>query len=98
MCSARGADVDVRAVGGEGDAVGGEDGVVDYGYGARLGVEAVGCCGELGENVGYVEEVAVLGVGEPDCAGEVDGEVIRAVEVVAEVVIEDGCGFVGVRV
>ena len=43
-------------------------------------------------------EPGVLGVGEPDCAGLVDEEVVDAVEVVAEVVVEEGDGFVGVGV
>lgn len=49
---ARVGDVDVLAVGGEGDAVGFFESVVDDGDGAGGRVEAVGGCGQLGRSVG----------------------------------------------
>jgi hypothetical protein len=91
-------DVDVLAVGREGDAVGLLEGIVDDGHGAGGGVEAVGGRGELGRSVGETVEPGVFGVGEPNGAGFVDEEVVDAVEVVAEVVVEEGDGFVGVGV
>lgn len=91
-------DVDVLAVGREGDAVGLLEGVVDDGDGAGGGVEAVGGWGQLGRGVGEAVEPGVFRVGEPDGAGFVDEEVVDAVEVVAEVVVEEGDGFVGVGV
>jgi len=95
---ARVGDVDVLAVGREGDAVGLLEGVVDDGDGAGGRVEAVGGCWELGCGVGEAVEPGVVWVGEPDGAGLVDEEVVDAVEVVAEVVVEEGYGFVGVGI
>ena len=91
-------DVDVFAVWREGDAVGLLQGVVDDGHGAGGGVKTVGCCWELWSGVCEAVKPRVFGVSEPDSAGFVDEEVVDAVEVVAEVVVEEGDGFVGVGV
>lgn len=91
-------DVDVLAVWREGDAVGLLESVVDDGHGAGDGIEAVGGWWELGRGVCEAIEPGVLRVCEPDCTGFVDEEVVDAVEVIAEVVVEESHGLVCVWV
>lgn len=96
---ARIADVESTAAGGEGDAVGLNDGVVDEEGGSCVGIEAVRSGGELRGGVGEGVEPRVLGVGEKDVLSDgVDGDVVDRVEVVAKVVVEEDRSAVGGRV
>lgn len=69
--------------------------VFHYRDGACGGAEAIGCGFELRGGVAQAVEPAVLRVGEEDVAcGRVDGEVVDGVEVVSEVVVQEGCAGV----
>ena len=87
-------DVDGIFVGGESYAIWSSERVCDGADVACSRVEAVDKLGELGFRAEALF-VAVDGVGEPDGAVGVDGDVVGGVEGAGVVVVEEGGGFVG---
>lgn len=72
--------------------------VVDERHRACGGAEAVRRRRELRRRVGERVEPAVHGVREPHVAVFVDADVVDRVEVVTEIVVQNGHGFVGRRI